>query len=61
MASRLAVAEAEGGVNHTPRPTPKRPWRPRLSPDLHELAAYVGIGFFLGAATTMLFVLWRLR
>lgn len=48
-------------MNHTPRPTPKRPWRPRLSPDLHELAAYVGIGFFLGAATTMLFVLWRLR
>lgn len=43
-------------MNHAP----KRPYRPTAPITLRELAAYVAIGFFLGAAVTMAFVLWGL-
>lgn len=45
------------GSQHPPR----RPYRPTAPAGWSELFIPMGVGFLLGAAATIVFVLWRLK
>lgn len=45
-------------MNHTPN---RRPYRPKSPMGWSELFVPMGVGFVLGACSTILFVIWGLR